>query len=178
MDRKNKYVLLDAARMEEEIETAKGMNPEFDSLYRGRSEENLASVAPYIFSLNRGSEFEQWYFEKGWGDSWGILVYSDEDLKTLHKHFRKFLMVQKEDGEELYFRFYDPRVLRIFLPTCDQLQLRELFGPVDFFICEDEEPLTGLVFSFEDKLLKTEKISKEMAINFEPGEKKRKFTFF
>ena len=108
------YILLDAARLADEINRAKELNPNFDSLYRGQSEESLASVAPYIFQVEKGEEFERWYFEKGWGDSWGVLVFSNEDMKSLHKHFRKFLMVKTEDGEELYFRFYDPRVLRIF----------------------------------------------------------------
>jgi hypothetical protein len=172
------YLLLDAARMEDEIEIAKEMNPDFDSLYRGRSEETLSSVAPYIFKVNRGEQFEKWYFEKGWGVSWGVLVYSQDDMKSLHKHFRQFLMVKTEDGEELYFRFYDPRVLRIFLPTCDKQQLKEMFGPVDCFICEDEDPSNGLVFSFDNDRLHTEKISKEIVMNFEPGEKKKRFSIF
>src|ERR1039457_2587105 len=117
MIQKTSYIFLDAARMEDEIDTAKGLNPVFDSLYRGKSEESLASVAPYIFQFKKGEGFEKWYFENGWGNSWGVLVYSGEDMKSLHKHFRNFLMVKTEEGEELYFRFYDPRVLRIFLPT-------------------------------------------------------------
>ena len=58
----------------------------------------------------------------------------------------------------MYFRFYDPRVLRIFLPTCDAAQLKEFFGPVAHFICEDEDPAFGLVFSLEQGKLKTEKV--------------------
>lgn len=172
------YILLDAARLDDEINRAKELNPNFDSLYRGQSEESLASVAPYIFQAEKGEEFERWYFEKGWGDSWGVLVFSNEDMKSLHKHFRKFLMVKTEDGEELYFRFYDPRVLRIFLPTCDKDQLKEFFGLVNYFICEDEDSGFGIVFSFQDGLLKQERITKEMVLVYEPEVKKRKFSFF
>ena len=172
------YLLLDSARIEDEIETAKSLNPAFDSLYRGQSEESLASVAPYIFQVKGGSDFERWYFDKGWGDSWGIVVYSQEEMNALHKHFRKFLMVKTEDGEELYFRFYDPRVLRIFLPTCDKDQLKEFFGQVNYYICEDEDPGFGIVFSLQDGSLKQERIPKEMVIGFEPEVKKRKFSIF
>jgi hypothetical protein len=164
--------------MDSKINTAKALNPNFDSLYRGQSEETLSSVAPYIFQGERGQEFEKWYFDNGWGDSWGVLVFSNEDMKALHKHFRKFLMVKTEEGEELYFRFYDPRVLRIFLPTCDKDQLREFFGPVECYICEDEDPGLGIVFSFQDGVLKQERITREMVARYEPEVKKRRFSIF
>jgi hypothetical protein len=172
------FWLADAARMESEIDRAKELNPNFVSLYRGEPEENLASVAPYLFSVENNPEFENWYFQKGWGDSWGVLVFSDEKLKALHKHFRRFLMVQTEAGEELYFRFYDPRVLRIFLPTCDQKQLKEFFGPVDYFLCEDEDPSSALLFSLKDGILVTEKMTKEQAATYEPPKKAKRFSFF
>ncbi len=171
-------MILDAARMEALIDKAKDLTPTFDSLYRGQSEETLATVAPYIFQVERGQEFEKWYFDNGWGDSWGVLVYSQEDMKSLHKHFRKFLMVKTEEGEELYFRFYDPRVLRIFLPTCDKDQLKEFFGPVESYICEDEDPGFGIVFSLQDGYLKQDRILKEMVIGYEPEVKKRRFSIF
>ena len=178
MDQRINYLLLDTARMEEEIRTAKSFNLDFVSLYRGEPEANLSSLAPYLFNFKKSSEINGWYFEKGWGDSWGVVVFSDETMKVLHKHFRKFLMVKTEDGEELYFRFYDPRVLRIFLPTCDREQLKEFFGPVDYYICEDEDPGFGIVFSLQDGLLKQERISKEMVMAFEPPIKKKRFSFF
>jgi hypothetical protein len=36
----------------------------------------------------------------------------------------------------LVFRFYDPRVLSIFLPTCLPEQITEMFGPVTRFFAE------------------------------------------
>ena len=167
------HLLLDAARMDGEIENAKNLNAAFDSLYRGRSEESLSSVAPYLFTSEKETEFMKWYFEKGWGDSWGLMVFSSEDLKTLVKHFRQFLMVKTEDGEELYFRFYDPRVLRIFLPTCDQKQLEEFFGPVEYFICEEEDPEKGTVFSMLNGALNVESITREQVKLFSPVLKKK-----
>lgn len=179
MPRINSYILLDSARMEADINTARDMNKNFISLYCGKSEISLASVAPYIFTIHHKDEFENWYFDKGWGNSWGVLVYSYEDMKSLHKHFRKFLMVKTESGEELYFRFYDPRVLKIFLPTCDQPQLKEFFGPVDYFICEDENPTKALVFSLQFGELVNSQILKEQMFTFDPVIKpKQRFSFF
>ncbi len=54
---------------------------------------------------------------------------------------------------------YDPLVLRLFLPTCDVAQLKEFFGPVQKFICGDEEPAFVLLFSFDGKRLVTERVA-------------------
>ena len=54
------------------------------------------------------------------------------------RHFRQFLRVRDEAGREFFFRFYDPRVLRVYLPTCNSEELRTFFGPVELFSMEGE----------------------------------------
>ena len=51
----------------------------------------------------------------------------------MRTHFRRFLLVEAPDGDSWYFRFYDPRVLERFLPTCDAAQLTDFFGPVSAY---------------------------------------------
>ncbi len=160
MFRHTTHALLDAARLGHQIEEAKTRNKTHDSLYRGGSQESLSGVAPHIFRFAYPTPFSTYFLKKGWGDSWGILIKSSWPLSELHKHFRKFLLVKTEDGEELYFRFYDPRVLRIFLATCDAAQIREFFGgAIDFFIAEDEDPDYALRFFHQNGILKTERFS-------------------
>ena len=155
------YILLDAARMQEETEQAQERNPRYASLYKGRSEEDLAGVAPYLFTYREGSYFANWYGAKGWGHAWGLLIESPVSFDELYKHFRKFLLVKTEDGRELYFRFYDPRVLRTFLPSCDEQQLREFFGPVRYFICEEKDSGYALYFSLQHNILQIERIAQD-----------------
>ena len=156
------YILLDAARMEDAIDKALEFNKSGQSLYNGKNEKVLASVSPYLFSYENDSEFAKWLAINGWGNSWGVYVLCFNDFDVLHKHFRKFILVKTEDGEELYFRFYDPRVLRVFLPTCDEDQLKEFFGPIKAFLMEDDDPAFGLIFSIgSTKELVTRKILKE-----------------
>jgi hypothetical protein len=45
--------------------------------------------------------------------------------------------VRLPNGETSIFRYYDPRVYNIFLPTCNQEQLREVFGPVTKYYAEN-----------------------------------------
>lgn len=152
------FILLDAARMNEAMDEAKKLNPSHKSLYEGVGNELLHSVAPYLFRFENQGEFNNYFIEKGWGDSWGILVSTRVSFDEVYKHFKRFLMVKTEDGFELFFRFYDPRVLRIFLPTCDTKQLQEFFGPVQSFLLEDEDLRFGIKFWLQNGILRSKKI--------------------
>jgi|GEM_PF-1203484 len=133
------HLLLDAAKMDGYIFLAREMNEQHRCLYEGDSEKFLGAVAPWLFEVDANSEFTDWVVEMGAGQSWGVVLYSAAEKEELYRHLRKFLIVDTEQGKELYFRYYDPRVLRVFLPTCDTEQLIEFFGPIDAFILEDEE---------------------------------------
>jgi hypothetical protein len=170
---KNELILLDACILSENLDTAKAKCLLYRSLYKGSIGEALADLAPYLFDFSDAPDFRKWYMENGWGNAWGIMMQSTLPFEETYRHFRKFLLVKTEEGEELYFRFYDPRVLRVFLPTCDAAQLKDFFGPVDYFICEDEDAAFGLVFSFEHGLLKTTKVPKQNFFDTERA--KRKF---
>lgn len=148
------YCLLDGARIFGEMDTAKRLQPEFLSLYMGENDEKLKLVAPYLFSYQAQSEFENWFLENGWGNSWGIFIETTANLQELRTHLRKFLFVKSESGKDLYFRYYDPRVLRIFLPTCSEEQLQFFFGPIKKIICEDKAGLLALQFGFLENELK------------------------
>ncbi|MEZ4808079.1 MAG: DUF4123 domain-containing protein [Flavobacteriales bacterium] len=141
----NSFLLLDAARMHGDIHRARELNPEHTCLYEGDSERFLSAVAPWLFSLAPHSPFAQWLVENGAGQSWGVVFQSDADPVKLYKHLRSFLIVEGEDGREMYFRYYDPRVLRVFLPTCEPEQLAAFFGPIAMFLAED---VNGLVVEF------------------------------
>jgi Domain of unknown function (DUF4123) len=66
---------------------------------------------------------------EGWGRSWGMFLTSTQPLLEVRRHLRKLLMVKLEGfPERVYFRFYDPRVLREFLQVCTPEQRQVLFG--------------------------------------------------
>jgi hypothetical protein len=48
-------------------------------------------------------------------------------------------MIHAEGWENrMYFRFYDPRVLQAFLPTCTAEQLNGFFGPISRFFFQSD----------------------------------------
>lgn len=140
------YILLDAAKMQYSFFEARKLNSSFDSLYIGNKEEEINDVAPHLFTFSENQKFSTWFFENGWGSSWGIIFSSHWNFEECRRHFRKFLLVKTELGQQLYFRFYDPRVLKVFLPTCDKDQILEFFGPIESFIVEGETKEKALRF--------------------------------
>ena len=56
----------------------------------------------------------------------------------------------------MYFHFYDPSVLKIFLPSCDKNQILEFFGPIESFICEGDTKEEAIRFWQENGELKQE----------------------
>lgn len=85
----------------------------------------------------------------GWGKRWFAFVASRCGFGALWKHFRKFLFVKNELDETVYFRFYDPSVLRVFLPACESDELAQFFDKADAFITEGDAAGDVAEFRFE-----------------------------
>ncbi len=151
------YVILDAARMDEKIESSFQKNRDHLCMFSGKGEEYLKSVSPYLFSFPAESEFSKFIIEEGIGNSWGVFLHSRNSFSEIFKHLQNLLVVKTADGKEMYFRFYDPRVLRVFLPVAYKEQLKEFFGPIEYFICEDEDPEFMLIFSLVNGSLEIKK---------------------
>lgn len=105
------------------------------SLYRGSADEMYSAFAPYLFAVDQ--DLLNWIVADLWTEPWGIFAVADADLEAVRRHFRRFLLVRAPDGEQWYFRFYDPRVLRTFLPSCSSNQLIDLFSGVAGYVCAD-----------------------------------------
>jgi hypothetical protein len=153
------YAILDGASVEGVLDKLGQENPEHVCLYRGEMEPDLAECAPYLIALKEGTPFTDWVLQEGWGKHWGIFALAATDLKETRKHFRTFLIVKDPDGKKLYFRYYDPRVLRIYLPTCNAQELKAVFGPVQAYLFEDEAPSTLLRFSTPNGDLRKEAVN-------------------
>ena len=137
-DAESAYAVIDGAACDELLEQLAQHSPDYCCLYPGELEPDMESVAPYLVTLQPNHSFTEWLLANLPGKPWGILIRSTSTIRQLRKHFRAFLNVKNEVGENLYFRYYDPRVIRIFLPTCDTDQLESFFDPVTEYIAEAE----------------------------------------
>jgi hypothetical protein len=134
------YAVLDAARDRRVLELCRESVEEARSLYEGLKGETLSEVAPRLLRLPAESALLDRLVLEGWGKRWGIFVTCPLPFEEVRRHLRRFLMVEDEEtGEPLYFRYYDPGVLRVFLPTCSRRQTEELLGPIEAVFVEAED---------------------------------------
>jgi len=145
------FAILDAARDARVLDLLRNSKEHYESLYEGKQGEELANFAPYLVELPKDSQLLVALVKEGWGKSWGIYLTCKEPLKEVRKHFRHFLLVELENREEVYFRFYDPRVLKLFLPTCMPEEAFSFFGQVTTYFVEDSTHGALLVFVKDTK---------------------------
>ncbi|MBK9118822.1 MAG: DUF4123 domain-containing protein [Phycisphaerales bacterium] len=150
------YALLDSACAPDGPFEAADAGAACESLFAGRAGDHLRDVAPYLAEFPRRSAFAQWWFAE-WGKSVGILLDAPAELAEVRRHFRTLTIVRDARRTKYFFRFYDPRVLRTFLPTCTPAEAERFFGPVRTLYCEDED--RGLLcYSLVDGKLVSRKI--------------------
>lgn len=134
------FAVLDAARGERVLELARESVETYRSLYEGVKAESLAEVAPYLVELPRGSRLLPRLVREGWGKRWGIFFTCRRPFKEVRAQLRRFLRVESEEGHEpLYFRYYDPATLRVFLAGCPLRQKIEFFGEIECFWAEERD---------------------------------------
>jgi len=121
---------------------------EFRCLYSGTLPRALEMVAPHLVELLPTNRLTTRLLDDGFGHAWGVFMHV-ADPSALRHHLRKFLKVQDEGGHRLLFRYYDPRVLRAYLPTCRTHELRQMFGPVQRYLSENREGTSLLGFRFD-----------------------------
>ena len=121
--------------------------PRWRCLFGGQLEPDMATVAPYLVELDQSSAFTRRLLAEGWGQNRGVFLTSQLALPALWRHVRQQVHVYGPDMESLFFRFYDPRVMRNCLPPCASAQLAAFFGPVDFYIAEGQMPAQAHAWS-------------------------------
>ncbi len=150
------YGVLDAARDERLLPAMQVWAPEARCLFEGALSDAVARAAPYVVPLPSSSPLLAWWREAGLGHAWGIALRSEGNLVTLRHHLRTLLRVQLPNGQIALFRFWDPRVLRPFLPSCKPAVLRRIFGPISCIYAEGEVGGTVTYLLAPDDQLRTE----------------------
>lgn len=149
------WAILDCARDPQIYRALLASQLEFRCLYAGRLPRELEMVAPQLVELSPGNRLALQWLDQGWGQSWGVLLRIDDPANLRH-HLRKFLKVRDPQGRTLLFRYYDPRVLRAFLPAADAGQRKALFGPIAHWFTEDDhDGLQGFGLDAQGGLLRT-----------------------
>jgi hypothetical protein len=151
--RRDIWMILDAARDRRIFSLLLECHLVYSCLYSGALHPEIELAAPYLVQLEYENPATHKLIRNSWGQSWGVFLRCDASLERLRRHLRHFLLVSGPTGERLLFRYYDPRVLRVYLPTCTIEELRTVYGSIECFWTEDERSENFLEFRFDQHLL-------------------------
>lgn len=117
------YAVIDGAAVPALLAKLEEYEPEHTCLFRGELPFDLAEAAPYLVNLTLGDGFSHWLLEIAKEKPCCVFYHSNKgtNFHTLRKHFRSLLKVILPDERVVYFRFYDPRVISIFLSEPDEI---------------------------------------------------------
>jgi hypothetical protein len=155
------WAILDAARDDRIYRAIDRTHLDNCCLFAGNISPQLRAVAPYLVRFDKDDDLAELVLDHGWGNAWGIFFSSQGSLETLRRHFRRFLRVSDESGRKLLFRYYDPRVLSIYLPTCTNEELTAIFGPIERFVLEAEDGAEAVEYRFSGVRLKAVRLELE-----------------
>lgn len=149
------YAILDGASIPDLPRRLYETNTPNYCLLRGDLPADLVHAAPYVAVMFPGSAFSDWILQESPGKHWGIFAHSRYSIKEMRRHCRALVSVVDEKGEPLMFRYYDPRVLRKFLPTCTPKEVETFFGRMETIFAENDDGSSMTAYRIEKGALKT-----------------------
>ncbi|WAS90017.1 immunity protein Tsi6 family protein [Nannocystis punicea] len=139
------YAVVDAARSERALQLIEESVDPYASLFDGERGRAFDDVAPYLVHLRSDSRLLERVVHEGWGDAWGVFLVSKKPLEAVRRHLRQFLMVEVEgEADRVFFRFYDPRVLKSLEPVFSREQRAALLRALDAVYYESSDTLAVL----------------------------------
>ncbi|WP_096087036.1 DUF4123 domain-containing protein [Agaribacterium haliotis] len=135
------FAIIDCARDKRLEPLINNSGLKHECLYEGKLNYALKRAAPHIVQLTSDSLFTETLLSEGWGQAWGIyyLCKPDVTLSQLRNGCRRISKVKSPEGKTLVFRYYDPRVLRTVVPTCDVQQRSAIMGPACSIMVENKD---------------------------------------
>jgi hypothetical protein len=139
------WMIIDGARDRRIYSDLMNSHLIYSCLYSGNLPDQVEAAAPHLVQLEFEDKSTRDLIRRSWGEAWGVFLRCDARMDRLRRHLRTLLTVRTWSGEQLLFRYYDPRVLRVYLPTCNSDELKTVFGPIQQFFTEAEsgETLTS-----------------------------------
>ena len=132
------YAILDSCDAPAVLQKVEEIGPDRAcSLYRDTAQQRMPAIAPYLVIVD--VELLGWIAASLWTQPWGVFLGCGNKLDDVRKHLRRFLVVRAPCGEELLFRYYDPRILRTYFATSTAEELLCFFGPIRMFAIPESQ---------------------------------------
>jgi len=140
------YSIVDSARNDEVFRYLVTGDVQYKSLFEDTMDVQSYGVSGFLVECKKESPLFQWMTSDAWGDNSSIFFTSKASFEDLFSHFQKFNRVYLEGDDIVLFRYYDPRVSRTYLPTCNRNEIEIFFGDVKSFFAESDKPEVIHVF--------------------------------
>ncbi len=149
------YGVLDCARAPELYEHAARLEPDAaDCLFAGKLDPVLRQVSPFVVELSPSDPLSKLWRSRGWGQAWGILLSSNASLPVVRRRLRHFTLARLPDGSgPVMFRFWDPRVLRQYMPLVEPAAVGDWFTDIDRYIAETEDGVGSIRYALKNGAL-------------------------
>lgn len=152
------YAVIDGAVLPELLAKLEEYEPLQACLLRGELPFDLAEAAPYLVKLEESNEFTEWLLNQAREKPCCIFARTSDDFIALRKHFRSLIRAEMPNGKVVHFRYYDPRVLATYLPTCTEEDNALLFSVAEVYLTVDLEQQRLLTFRDEPNKIMQEGI--------------------
>ena len=146
------YALLDGASSNKIFPMLKQSGLRFDCLYEGKLSYDMQLSAPYLVRLDEDSDFTHELLLNNIGNNWCVFfkTFKPVTMLSILRLARRNHKILTPDNKQLIFRYFDPRILRSYIPSCTIKEANVFFGPIEEIICEGSEPCTIHKFSRTD----------------------------
>jgi hypothetical protein len=94
--------------------------------------QELLDVGPWVVRLSKAPEVESMLANMSFDIPWGYYVHTTVDIISLRQSLRRFNLARIPDSSKaVLFRYWDPRVMRVFLDVASREQRKRLFEWID-----------------------------------------------
>lgn len=131
-------VFLDAAHVQNLHVMLRELNVQHLPLFRESPQENIIHVTPFIARFSPSETFLHWMTMNPVVLETALVCTSTAPLDQTHAHLRRFLLTKDDTGRQVYFRFWDPRVISPFLQSSTPEERRWFCGPIRAFAYYDK----------------------------------------
>ncbi|MGE1156993.1 DUF4123 domain-containing protein [Pseudomonas kitaguniensis] len=127
----SRYLLLDGAKIENLPTRLYSLDeaPTLDWLYRATPYQAVFDVGPVLIAVRTNSPLER-AFTEHWQHDAGVMIESDAPMEQLAEHLRSLIHARVSGDVSLLFRYYDPRVMRHWLPALGSDEKDRMMGPL------------------------------------------------
>ena len=102
-------------------------------MFKGAAFENNKTAAPYLIDLSLTTEqyhsndiphFHQRLFNPLWQHRSGLFIRSTHSFEAIYNHLRHFIQLPDQQGNLVFFRYWDPRVALAYFQGIQHCQAR------------------------------------------------------